>query len=61
MSFRDNVSEWSFSPRAEYGYLKGLDGLRAFAVLLVIAAHTGLTHILPGGFGVTVFFFISGF
>jgi peptidoglycan/LPS O-acetylase OafA/YrhL len=47
--------------RAGYGYIPGLDGLRAIAVLIVIVAHFGLDHIVPGGFGVTVFFFISGF
>jgi len=49
------------APKAEYGYIHGLDGLRALAVMIVIIAHTGLTSIIPGGFGVTVFFFISGF
>lgn len=51
----------SLSPKAQYGYIAGLDGLRALAVMIVIVAHTGLTTIIPGGFGVTVFFFISGF
>ena len=49
------------SETARFGYIPGLDGLRALAVLIVIAAHFGLGHIVPGGFGVTVFFFISGF
>lgn len=49
------------SPTARHGYIPGLDGLRACAVILVIAAHFGLSHILPGGFGVTIFFFVSGF
>jgi peptidoglycan/LPS O-acetylase OafA/YrhL len=40
--------------------IAGLDGLRAMAVLLVIATHAGLERVLPGGFGVTLFFFISG-
>lgn len=51
----------ALSERANYGYIPGLDGLRAIAVGIVIAAHFGLSHIVPGGFGVTVFFFISGF
>src|SRR5205085_11901615 len=41
-------------------YLPALDGLRAIAILFVLAGH--LTHLpmIPGGFGVTLFFFISG-
>lgn len=40
--------------------LPDVQGLRAIAVLSVIAAHAGLS--LPGGFvGVDVFFVISGF
>ena len=46
---------------AKFGYIPGLDGLRALAVLIVLVAHMGFEHIVPGGFGVTVFFFISGF
>src|SRR5216683_2890914 len=38
-----------------------LDGLRAFSFLLVFVAHAGLEGIVPGGFGVTVFFFLSGY
>lgn len=35
--------------------------MRAVAALLVFLAHAGLRHILPGGFGVTIFFFLSGY
>lgn len=42
-------------------YFPGLDGLRAVSVLIVFFAHVGFGHIVPGGFGVTVFFFLSGF
>lgn len=49
------------SPIASHAYIPGLDGLRAIAVLIVLLAHFGLSHILPGGFGVTIFFIISGF
>jgi peptidoglycan/LPS O-acetylase OafA/YrhL len=40
--------------------LTALDGLRAVAILLVVASHV-LSHMIPGGLGVTLFFFISGF
>lgn len=38
-----------------------LDGLRGVSILLVFLSHAWLGHILPGGFGVTIFFFISGY
>lgn len=34
-----------------------LDGLRGISILLVVTAHSGLGNIIPGGFGVTLFFF----
>jgi peptidoglycan/LPS O-acetylase OafA/YrhL len=46
---------------AGVGYLPGLDGLRAISILIVLIAHLGFEHIVPGGLGVTVFFFVSGF
>lgn len=48
-------------PTASFGHIPGLDGLRALSVLIVVIAHMGFERIVPGGFGVTVFFFISGF
>jgi peptidoglycan/LPS O-acetylase OafA/YrhL len=43
------------------GYLPGLDGLRAVAVLAVVAYHQGLAW-APGGFlGVDIFFVLSGY
>jgi len=42
-------------------YLAALDGLRAVSIGLVIASHLGLGRVLPGAFGVTLFFFISGY
>jgi len=42
-------------------YIPGLDAVRAFSILLVTLGHFGLSKMIPGGFGVTVFFFISGF
>lgn len=42
-------------------YIPSLDGVRALAVMLVFFSHTGFSHIVPGGLGVTAFFFLSGF
>jgi peptidoglycan/LPS O-acetylase OafA/YrhL len=42
-------------------HIPSLDGLRAVSFAIVFVAHSGLQWIVPGGFGVTVFFFLSGF
>lgn len=42
-------------------HVEALDGLRALAVLIVMVSHAGLGHLVPGGFGVTIFFFLSGY
>ena len=42
-------------------YMPGLDGVRAFAVLAVMAYHGGLTFQPAGFFGVDAFFVLSGF
>lgn len=42
-------------------YVPQLDGVRAVAVTIVILSHAGLGKIIPGGFGVTMFFFLSGY
>jgi len=42
-------------------HIPSLDGLRALSFLLVFMGHVGLDRYVPGGFGVTVFFFLSGF
>jgi peptidoglycan/LPS O-acetylase OafA/YrhL len=48
--------------KPRFGFnIPGLDGLRAISILLVMMSHSGLQNILPGVFGVTIFFFISGF
>lgn len=41
--------------------IPSLDGFRALSILVVMASHSGLQDRIPGVFGVTVFFFISGF
>ncbi len=45
----------------ESSHLPSLDGFRAVAVGLVFVAHAGGGRWLPGSFGVTIFFFLSGF
>lgn len=42
-------------------YIKGLDGLRALAVVMVLAYHLKLPIAKSGLLGVTVFFVLSGF
>jgi peptidoglycan/LPS O-acetylase OafA/YrhL len=46
---------------AEKRYIPALDGMRAFSIAVVVASHFWVSGPIPGGFGVTVFFFISGF
>jgi peptidoglycan/LPS O-acetylase OafA/YrhL len=41
--------------------IPGLDGVRAIAFLLVYVSHAGFEKLIPGGLGVTIFFFLSGF
>jgi peptidoglycan/LPS O-acetylase OafA/YrhL len=43
------------------GTIASLDGLRAVSIAIVFLAHSGLKGIVPGFFGVTVFFFLSGY
>lgn len=42
-------------------YIPAIDGLRGVAILVVLASHLLGDGIVPGGFGVTLFFFISGY
>ncbi len=41
--------------------IASLDGWRALAIAIVFVGHAGLGHIVPGGLGVSLFFFLSGF
>lgn len=43
------------------GLIPALDGFRAIAILIVVLSHVGLEHWVPGQFGVTLFFFLSGY
>jgi peptidoglycan/LPS O-acetylase OafA/YrhL len=42
-------------------HVPALDGMRAIAILIVVVAHAGAGKVVPGGFGVTIFFFLSGY
>jgi peptidoglycan/LPS O-acetylase OafA/YrhL len=42
-------------------YIPSLDGLRAFSILVVFLSHAGMRGVVPGYFGVLVFFLLSGF
>jgi len=43
-------------------YMPALDGIRGIAFLLVFFSHSeALGNIIPGGLGVTIFFFLSGY
>ena len=44
-----------------FGHVPQLDGIRALAISIVFFAHVGLERLVPGGFGVTIFFFLSGY
>lgn len=48
-------------PQAGFEKMYGLDGLRLVSVLIVLVRHFEISAKVPGGFGVSVFFFISGF
>jgi peptidoglycan/LPS O-acetylase OafA/YrhL len=41
--------------------IPSLDGIRGLAALTVFVSHAGTREYVPGGFGVTVFFFLSGY
>jgi len=42
-------------------HIPSLDGIRGIAALMVFVSHAALPRLIPGGFGVTVFFFLSGY
>jgi hypothetical protein len=41
--------------------IPSLDGIRAVAFLIVFISHVPIGTFVPGGFGVTIFFFLSGY
>jgi peptidoglycan/LPS O-acetylase OafA/YrhL len=51
-------------PTSHAFYIPSLDGIRAASFLMVFLGHTALPWVpipIPGGFGVSVFFFLSGY
>jgi peptidoglycan/LPS O-acetylase OafA/YrhL len=54
-------SQLSNGLSAESGTIPSLDGLRAISILIVLVSHAGYGHVVPGGVGVTIFFFLSGY
>ncbi len=54
--------ETSVGAKAHSGfYIPSLDGMRTVAFLTVFLSHAKVATLFPGGFGVTVFFFLSGY
>lgn len=41
--------------------IPSLNGIRAISVLIVLLSHAGFERYVPGGLGVTIFFFLSGY
>lgn len=48
-------------PKSGPSTIPALDGFRAIAILFVMCSHIGLEKVVPGQFGVTLFFFLSGY
>jgi peptidoglycan/LPS O-acetylase OafA/YrhL len=59
MSGRESTGGRSTAPRLVYQ--PGLDGIRAFAVLAVMAYHNGFSWAVGGYYGVDAFFVLSGY
>jgi peptidoglycan/LPS O-acetylase OafA/YrhL len=51
------MSDARFRPEV----IPSLDGIRAISVLIVVMGHSALDPLIPGGLGVTIFFFLSGY
>jgi len=47
--------------RAQFARVPSLDGIRAVSILIVMFSHFVASNVFPGGFGVLIFFVVSGF
>jgi len=47
--------------RSKFSRVPSLDGFRAVSISIVLASHFISANVFPGGFGVLVFFVVSGF
>ena len=64
VSGKDNTGEVMAKPADNTTYIPynaGIDGIRAIAVLAVIAYHSGMSRFSGGFLGVEIFFVISGY
>lgn len=57
----DDLASEQGTAGTSVGHIAPLDGIRALAVAIVMLSHAGLGRIVPGGLGVSVFFFLSGY
>jgi len=55
------VSSVAEGPQLHVKAIPSLDGWRAISILVVFLSHIGFGHVIPGGLGVTIFFFLSGY
>lgn len=59
--YDENGRRLSTGHPSDSAVIPSLDGLRAISILIVLVSHTGYGAVVPGGLGVTIFFFLSGF
>jgi peptidoglycan/LPS O-acetylase OafA/YrhL len=59
--YDENGRRLSTGHPSDNAVIPSLDGLRAISILIVLVSHAGYGAVVPGGLGVTIFFFLSGF
>jgi peptidoglycan/LPS O-acetylase OafA/YrhL len=57
----DAIAARAPSPKGGEFHIPSLDGIRAVSFMIVFVSHAGLAQLVPGGLGVTIFFFLSGY